>query len=71
MRKSGANIFFMFLQINIVMNNFLAAVNLNKMRKFSINRKFIRDKIGEWRIQNGTIPDYKIKNFRGHDERIN
>ena len=32
----------------------------------SKNRKFIRDKIGEWRIQNGIIPDYKI---RGHERK--
>ena len=59
--------FFMFLQINIVMNNFGSSKFEQDEEIFeSKNRKFIRDKIGEWRIQNGIIPDYKI---RGHERK--
>ena len=58
---------FMFLQINIVMNNFGSSKFEQDEEIFeSKNRKFIRDKIGEWRIQNGIIPDYKI---RGHERK--
>ena len=59
--------YFMFLQINIVMNNFGSSKFEQDEEIFeSKNRKFIRDKIGEWRIQNGIIPDYKI---RGHERK--
>ena len=48
------------------MNNFGSSKFEQDEEIFEKNRKFIRDKVGEWRIQNGIIPDYKI---RGHERK--